>query len=653
MLNNLSEKRFTVKRMLTPDTEKLIAKAFDAFDLNSVDYYTLLDLLEYSGPTLNEKTANLAAILACLFSALKDGSLCLMLNGALIKNKLDIITGNNNESAQIINNFLSGINEYKKIISINKDEYKPIVLQTLDKNQYLYFQKYYSAGQKLQAVMHKLLDPSNETDISKIDKNIINMINLSPLNEKQKLALFLSLIKNFIVISGGPGTGKTYLIFWVLKALIKYGIDVRLIRLAAPTGRAAERLTESIRKLLQNENDETKKLLNTIEGETIHRLLKYVSYKNDFAYNESNKLPLDVLIVDEVSMVDVNIMTRLLSACKDNAKVILLGDKDQLPSVDAGAVLANLIPQDYEESFSSSIKFINNQITVSKNYSNITDRIIILNKNYRSKGSAHKFAIEINRQNVKIADEIPRLSIEKYLELNFSDDKNCFFIEEEKTDFKNLHFLLSVWLKKYFLTGKVNYPSLIEEVGKTNINKNSQKELLNKIFKIINDTKILSILKEGLFGANTINSIIEELFREKNNKYNKRFFPGMPIMITKNDYILKLFNGDTGVLIKDKNESYNAVFNKNDEFIFIPVNFLKFYESAFSITVHKSQGSEYSNVLLILPDKKESPLLTKELLYTGITRAKEGAVIYGKNDVLKKAVSCRITRESGLDLWKK
>ena len=149
-------------------------------------------------------------------------------------------------------------------------------------------------------MINNLLENAYEVDPAKIDKEIINMINSSNLNDKQKLAVFLSLIRNFTIISGGPGTGKTYLIFWLLKVLIKHGFDAERIRLAAPTGRAAERLTESIKRLLQNEDDKTGEKLISIEGETIHRLLKYSSYKNDFAYNENSNLPLDVLIIDEV-----------------------------------------------------------------------------------------------------------------------------------------------------------------------------------------------------------------------------------------------------------------------------------------------------------------------------------------------------------------
>ena len=200
----------------------------------------------------------------------------------------------------------------------------------------------------------------------------------------------------------------------------------------------------------------------------------------------------------------------------------------------------------------------------------------------------------------------------------------------------HISLLLSVWSEKYFFNEKVNYLSLVDELSKTSINDNNRKELLVKIFNIINRVKILAILKEGLFGANRINSIIEELFREKTISFNKKVFSGMPIIITKNDYSLEIFNGDMGVIIKDKNNIFNAVFNKNETFVIIPINFLTSYESAFSITVHKSQGSEYDDILITLPDNKDNPLLTKELLYTGITRAKESVVIFGKSDVLKK-----------------
>ncbi len=643
-----------IKLNISKETSEILEKGIDKFNLNASDFYTIIDLINYSEVEDQSQKNILVYILLLIFSSLKEGSLCLKINSINIKNKLDLITESSDYSKKIIMDFIFNIKNFKNIITGDHLKYMPIIYQKKDNDILLYFEKYLSYEKKLKYEIDRFLQNNLDDDLKSIDQNIIDDLKKSKLNNKQKIAILLSLIKNFTIISGGPGTGKTYIIYFLIKSFLKKGISFERIKLAAPTGKSAERLTESIKKNI-NDNDEKKDDLIKLEGETIHRLLKYSNIKNDFIYNEKNKLPLEVIIIDEVSMVDIVLMSKLLASVPDKAKVIFLGDKDQLPSIEAGSVLAELIPHDCEEIFSDYIKIISNKYKTGNYKSKMQDRIIILEESYRSNDAIKNFSDNINLQKLELINKISKIEKEKI----FINNENILFVESlyhnllnhNLNDFRSL---IETWSLNYYFNKLSNYEKNIHKIKNeliNNENKNNYKNIFDDFFNNLVKSKILTVLKEGPFGSTKINLFIKELFRDKLGIYDGNYFSGLPIIVTQNDYSLKLFNGDSGMIIKDNSGILKVIFKKSNDYIILPLDILHSFEIAFSITIHKSQGSEYNDILIVLPDDENNPILTKEILYTGITRARDKVVIYGKEDILKKTISKRIVRDSGINLW--
>lgn len=638
------------QKEINKEISTILDKGFDRLDLNTLDYHTIIDLINYSSVDDLSLIKSLSYILLLLFSTLKDGSLCLKLNPDITPDKLNLLIDNNENPKEIINQFINNTDKFKNILTYDVTEYKPVIIIKKERSLILYFEKYFNYEKKLKKEIARLLENNLEYNIN---QKIINEIKQSNLNDKQKIAVFLSLFKNFVIISGGPGTGKTFIISFLLKSLLQNGIDPDRIKIATPTGKSAERLITSIKLNLENENKKTKESLLKIEGETIHRLLKYSSIKNDFIYNEKNKLPADVIIIDEVSMVDVVLMSKLLSSLTNDARIIFLGDKDQLPSIEAGSVLAELIPNDIKESFSEKVKIITDEYNLTNGNKKMTDRIIILKENYRSNNIINKFANKINMQEKTFVEIMPRSSI-KSLPIITEIKENFLFIENIKDNLNDFRNMIEQFIETYYFNLQSNYQKTIQYISNKELNNENKFKLKNsfdELYNYITNLKILTTLKEGPYGSNKINLFIKETFREKNNRYFKDLFPGLPIVITQNDYSLKLFNGDTGIILADKAGILKVIFKKFDDYIILPLDILHSFELAFAITIHKSQGSEYNEIIIILPDDENNPLLTKEILYTGITRAKNKVFIYGKKIVFKKAISNKIMRESGINLW--
>jgi len=635
-------------KILYKEIDDLLSSSYDFFNLKSTDYYLIHDILEYSKITDYKLLYSLTVVLICLCDSLNKGSLCLKLQKDFFDFKTKCIT---NEPGKLLDFFLVNIKSYTEIITLD-EEYKPIVLKEYNGIPYLYFQKYYENEKRLKAYLDSHIN--NDFDFL-IEPAIVNEIKESDLNRKQKIAVYFSLLKNFVIISGGPGTGKTHIIYWIVKLLIKTGYNPKRIKIAAPTGRAAKRISESIKAKSVSEgmkdNDEN---VNCIEAETIHRLLKYSINDNDFLYNENNTIPADVIIIDEVSMVDVVLMNSLFQAIKKNTKIIFLGDKNQIPSVEAGAVLAELIPEDFKEIFSNKIFVITDELIKSDCDNKMLDRVIILDKCYRASGEIFKISDSINVQDKNVISDLHRVNgIPRWKDLNF-ENGCCYYIESDNIDLIKYKKILISWNEYLYFYKYGDYVKLVEKISSLLINKSNideLKDLIDSIFNIIENVKVLCIIKNGIFGVNNINNYIADYFKNKIGIYNKKYFSGLPIIIMQNDYTKRLYNGDCGVLLKDASGVFKAVFKNGSSYDVFPVEFLPLFEFAFSITIHKSQGSEYNDVFIILPDDENNPLLTKEILYTGLTRTKNSAVIFSKNNVLKNTVFTKIDRRSGVSFY--
>ena len=505
-------------------------------------------------------------------------------------------------------------------------EFKPLILE--NKNR-LYLNRYWTYQESLTKFIKDRVHKIQEINNPLVVNNLLDRLFSGNSNGKidwQKFSAITALLKDFCVITGGPGTGKTHTVAKILALLLAQNNCGNLrIQLAAPTGKAAVRLQDSIKQVKKELNcpDEIRAMIPE-EAATIHRILGTIPYSPYFRHNTDNPLEVDVIVVDEASMVDLALMTKLTSALPSKAKLILLGDNNQLASVEAGAVLADIcgstLEQYYTQEFVEKIEGLYRQKleirTIETNKSGIKDCIVRLQKSYRFESQKGIGALSQFVNSGEADHAIDVLQSDQYPDVTWHD----------LTD----HIL----------------PDILHEFGKISDSKNIA-ELFNQFERF----RILCALREGPFGVKAINAQVEQFIKRKNNiKQNELWYAGQPILITENDYSLNLFNGDLGIVFpNDDNDNELRVFFPGPDGALRKLRpfRLPVYEIAYAITVHKSQGSEFDKVIMILPDK-DSPILSRELLYTGITRAAKQVEVWSNEQVFCAAVSRKTKRTSGL-----
>jgi len=433
----------------------------------------------------------------------------------------------------------------------------------------------------------------------------------------QRVACANTVRNRFSVVTGGPGTGKTYTVVRLLTALqhqtLTLGLPPLRVSLAAPTGKAAARLTESIDSELEQlkNNPQLATLLPALdsieaEGKTLHRLLGVKPNSRAFKHHAENPLRTDVVVVDEASMIDIEMMTALLKATPKHARLVLIGDKDQLASVEAGAVLGNLCAgADQGHYHSDTAQWLQNVADtpalpaelIDDNGEERLQHVVKFRKSYRFKGPIADLANAINRQdNAATQREIEKAK-------NAEGDHPVSVYEVDSLDDPAF-----VSLVKRSLTFHVRN------------NDNNINEIAHKALQNLSNFQILTALREGPWGMKTVNQKVGDILGVNANTW----YEGRPVMVTKNDYGLKLNNGDIGIAIKDPEHDYLRVAFPDQEHgvRWVLPSRLTHIETVYAMTVHKSQGSEFKHTVMVLPDH-DSPVLSKELLYTGITRAKE------------------------------
>jgi exodeoxyribonuclease V alpha subunit len=411
----------------------------------------------------------------------------------------------------------------------------------------------------------------------------------------QRVAAEQALQNNFLIISGGPGTGKTTTVVKIL-ALLQHASSVSLrISVAAPTGKAAMRLQESISGNIKNlPVSETEKSKLAVKPSTLHRLLGVKRNSPFFRHNSDNPLPCDVLVVDEASMVDLALMSKLVNALRQDCRLILLGDKNQLASVESGTVLADIMTA-------------------------LPSNTVELKKSYRFDQGIKKFAEAINEGSKKEAWQL----------VSDTQPEHISLLQEELSAYCGSRFL--PYIKAVF--------------------KAKSKEEYKKLFSLLGSFKILCAVRQGESGVVGINRTVEQYLTTKGyDCLASEWYPGRPVMISKNEYSLDLYNGDIGICLPDpaRPERMKVWFEQNDgELLGILPGRIGNCETVYALTIHKSQGTEVENVLVVLPEK-ETALVSRELLYTAVTRASKSVAVAAGKTVFQAAVGAPIRRSSGL-----
>jgi len=567
-------------------------------------------------------------------------------------------------------------------MNISADDYSAIFVQLLksphifsplhqfiivDKQQQqISFARTFDAVQRLTLSLHKRLQNLREMDATLAQNILAPLFNewsflgaQRAFHPRQAAACALALRTNFLILSGGPGTGKTSVVIQILRTLMRAFPQIAPDRIAlcAPTGRAKARMGESVRKGivdLQKQMQgkvylgyERDMALLDLHPLTLHALLKQRP-NGSYAYNAAHPLPQQVIVVDEASMVDLHLFAGLLDACAPDAHIILLGDMHQLPSVEAGAVLGDLTQKflvqegfptlsanmaswvstclaplkldakarDVQDSFVDSL----DASLVTMEPSALVDHTVVLTHTYRSSADILSLCTHINRGDCEKA----------VLQLHTM---------QQFPDLRSAEEAVRAWLTDHYLGANLRkLQGLNESQG-----------ALACAFEVLDASRILALSHAGASGRIAINRMAEKLLRKTLDPQSKgAWFHGQMVILEQNHHDLDLFNGDLGIVMRTK-IGLQVVFKRGDEFRFVAVERLAGLESAYAMTVHKSQGSEFTEVLLALPEHA-SPLLTRQILYTGITRAKSLVKIFGNEAIFVQAICKRDERPGGIRL---
>ncbi|MDG2227800.1 MAG: exodeoxyribonuclease V subunit alpha [Flavobacteriales bacterium] len=571
---------------------------------------------------------------------LSEGHICFDLN---------IPISEEDKSGSGYESFIPNVAELRTsdLVTTLETERLPFVLRGSN----LYLKRYYNYESAIIEKIDMLIASENRTINERIEflenagqveliKNLNagigpHMVNDAPelKMDWQLMGAINSFIHNFSIITGGPGTGKTTTVAKILALLYAQNPNLK-VAMAAPTGKASARMIESLELnrglALYGIEDQVKKL----KPFTIHRLLGYIHNSPYFKHNQNNYLDYDVVIVDEASMIDVALFSKLLSAINPEKRVIFLGDKNQLSSVEAGSLFGDLCNalEPINQSTAGRLELINSFIADTE--ASITNNYVSENTG----GLLFQHIVELKKSHR--FSECPHIALLGKSIIEGNEESVVEYINEQHQEVT----IDSEYKRSVLKNFARNYFDYLTETD------------IKEALELLNRQKVLCAVRETEQGVFHINNEIEKILQEESDLIiDDEFYINRPILVTKNDRELGLWNGDIGIIRKDDDGKKHAYFIKEksdegcgNELRKVLPGYITQCETVFAMTIHKSQGSEYDKVLVILPDQERNKLLTRELFYTGVTRAKQSVIVQGGSEILKLATRKQVARASGL-----
>ena len=597
-----------------------------------------------------EPVKNLAILLAALCNwRYTQGNTCSQLDRYLEHNLFDLTyrTTEENYLAEIrekigylpVEDWQNALREHMAFTQDPVNQIAPMAFQFGALYFYRAWQDEYRIAQYIKNTLkkHRTLAFSYDEIHQKLDKYFPEK---QEKTDWQKVAVATAIKSPFSIITGGPGTGKTTTVTRLLLVLQEL-FDCKLhIKLVAPTGKAASRLEESIKNALgfmQEKMNLSDSLFNAIpqKASTLHSLLGVNAFNDYTRYNSHNPLQLDVLVVDETSMIDLPMMAKLINALKPETRLILLGDQAQLASVEAGAVLGELaqfVTQPYSHEQASYLQATTGYKIEGSDCSNpIRDCLCHLTESRRfdKDSGIGKLAEFIQKgkadDSLGLFDHYPQ-----ELHFNALNDESDAVNQVVKSAVENYR----------------NFLKMLDDLRKQKIDPNAKNEqgisYAEAIQAQFNSVRFLTALRNNNLGVENLNKEIALALREEKLLWFRNeqdWYIGKPIMITENDHNVRLYNGDIGLCLAN-----GKVWFGNREVL---TSRIPAHEPAFMMTIHKSQGSEFEHTVMVLPTEV-NPVLSRELVFTGVTRAKKELTVFADEKIWKTAIRQTVRRQSGL-----
>ncbi len=532
------------------------------------------------------------------------------------------------------------------VIGRSPEDYRPLLYEV----PYIYHQRVRGAEVRLAACVRKMLGGDGALSSGRaIAAALTDVCDRPPraggreivYSDEQRSAVRNAATHRLAIISGGPGSGKTSIVIAIVRLLVRLGIRPEEIALAAPTGKAARRMSESLREGLGQVREpaaaDADLMGEGVEAVTMHRLLGYAPGRGIFLHHRHNPLPAKVAIVDESSMLDLDLMQRLAEALRPDARLVLLGDADQLPSVAAGAIFRDLVNA-LATGGNGTKGGICTRLTESYR----------MNQNAESGRAVYLLAQSINQGTIDEAGATPL--IRQCATPAEVRHEGVELIDTRRT---TIDEFLDHWYGELLCDRAFDeLASTVYEYGESGFDDRSSAEL-KRVQEHRATSRILCATRVLPTGSERINTALHRRAAAANRPTNgTRFLAGEPVMIVRNDYERNLFNGDQGIIARvrqpDSGVAPMAVFVRGGSCTAVhPAALGDALELCYATTIHKAQGSEFESVAVVMPERAHS-ILTRELLYTAVSRARNSVVLVGSIDEARAAVARKGLRYSGL-----